>query len=204
MAVDMFIKIGDIEGESADKVHAKEIDVLAWSWGMSQSGNMHQGGGGGAGKVSVQDLSLTKYIDKGTVVYTSQGEIVGNEDYKELRVSVNATERKVQILSGYDEQVVREQSFPNTQAAFSNFMYSLANAGFSRERSSNKPDPRGVCPLGIRYIYQLHADNKEVVDLWTTSCGTKDTTFGGDQSTVRALFENQIPGFNGFVAGTPL
>jgi len=35
MAVDMFIKIGDVDGESADKTHAKEIDVLAWSWGMS-------------------------------------------------------------------------------------------------------------------------------------------------------------------------
>ena len=64
MAVDMFIKIGDVEGESADKTHAKEIDVLAWSWGMSQSGSMHVGGGGGAGKVSIQDLSLTKWVDK--------------------------------------------------------------------------------------------------------------------------------------------
>ena len=64
MAVDMFIKIGDVEGESADKSHGKEIDVLAWSWGMSQSGSMHVGGGGGAGKVSIQDISLTKWIDK--------------------------------------------------------------------------------------------------------------------------------------------
>lgn len=64
MAVDMFIKIGDIEGESKDSAHAKEIDVLAWSWGMSQSGTSHGGGGGGAGKVSVQDLSVTKYVDK--------------------------------------------------------------------------------------------------------------------------------------------
>jgi len=64
MAVDMFIKIGDVDGESADKTHAKEIDVLAWSWGMSQSGSMHVGGGGGAGKVSIQDISLTKWIDK--------------------------------------------------------------------------------------------------------------------------------------------
>ncbi|HDS5282244.1 TPA: type VI secretion system receptor/chaperone Hcp, partial [Escherichia coli] len=55
MAVDMFIKIGDVKGESKDKTHAEEIDVLAWSWGMSQSGSMHMGGGGGAGKVNVQD-----------------------------------------------------------------------------------------------------------------------------------------------------
>ena len=63
MSVDMFIKIGDIKGEAMDKTHAEEIDVLAWSWGMSQSGTTHIGGGGGAGKVSMQDLSMTKYID---------------------------------------------------------------------------------------------------------------------------------------------
>jgi len=64
MAVDMFIKIGDIKGEARDKTHKEEIDVLAWSWGMSNSGSAHVGGGVGAGKANVQDLSLTKYIDK--------------------------------------------------------------------------------------------------------------------------------------------
>jgi type VI secretion system secreted protein Hcp len=59
----MFIKIDDIKGESRDKTHAGEIDVLAWSWGMSNSGSAHMGGGAGAGKVNVQDLSFTKYID---------------------------------------------------------------------------------------------------------------------------------------------
>lgn len=64
MAVDMFIKIGAIKGESRDDKHKEEIDVLAWSWGMSNSGTTHMGSGGGAGKVNVQDLSFTKYIDK--------------------------------------------------------------------------------------------------------------------------------------------
>jgi type VI secretion system secreted protein Hcp len=63
MAVDMFIKIGTLGGESKDKTHKGEIDVLSWSWGMSQSGTMHGGGGGGAGKVNVQDLSFTKWLD---------------------------------------------------------------------------------------------------------------------------------------------
>ena len=66
MAVDMFITIKGIEGESEDKVHKGKIDVLAWSWGMSNSGTTHTGGGGGAGKVNVQDLSFTHYIDNGT------------------------------------------------------------------------------------------------------------------------------------------
>jgi type VI secretion system secreted protein Hcp len=66
MAVDMFIKITGIDGESKDAKHAKSIDVLAWSWGLSQSGSFHVGGGGGAGKVNFQDLSFTKWIDKAT------------------------------------------------------------------------------------------------------------------------------------------
>src|SRR4028119_1769590 len=64
MAVDMFLKLEGIKGEAADGKHKEEIDVLAWSWGMSQSGTTHMGSGSGSGKVAVQDLSLTKYVDK--------------------------------------------------------------------------------------------------------------------------------------------
>jgi type VI secretion system secreted protein Hcp len=68
MAVDMFLKItsaeGDVAGESTDKNHTGEIDILAWNWGLSQSGSTHLGKGGGSGKVNVQDLSFTKYVDK--------------------------------------------------------------------------------------------------------------------------------------------
>lgn len=63
MAVDMFLKLGDVKGESKDKTHKDTIDVLAWSWGASNSGSFHTGGGGGSGKVNVQDISFTKYVD---------------------------------------------------------------------------------------------------------------------------------------------
>ena len=68
MAVDMFLKIDGCDGESADDSHPDEIDVLAFSWGMTQSGSMHLAGGGGSGKVSVQDCSITKYLDKASTV----------------------------------------------------------------------------------------------------------------------------------------
>jgi len=64
MAMDQFIKIGTLKGEAQDKAHKDEIDVLSWNWGLSNSGSAHQGGGAGAGKVNVQDLSFTKYLDK--------------------------------------------------------------------------------------------------------------------------------------------
>ena len=63
MAIDHFAEIKGIKGESKDATHKDWVDVLAWSWGMSQSGSFHTGGGGGAGKVSVQDVSFTKYVD---------------------------------------------------------------------------------------------------------------------------------------------
>ncbi|MBK8209072.1 MAG: type VI secretion system tube protein Hcp [Rhodospirillales bacterium] len=66
MAVDMFLKIDGIKGEARDSKHKEEIDVLAWSWGLSQSGSAHMGGGGGSGKVQVNDISVTKYIDSST------------------------------------------------------------------------------------------------------------------------------------------
>jgi type VI secretion system secreted protein Hcp len=62
----MFMKIDTVDGESRDKTHKKEIDVLAWSWGISNSGSAHVGGGAGAGKCNVQDISFTKWVDSAT------------------------------------------------------------------------------------------------------------------------------------------
>jgi type VI secretion system secreted protein Hcp len=66
MAFDMFLKIGLIKGEAKDgKYKGTEgwIDILAWTWGGSNSGSAHIAGGSGAGKSSFQDLSVTKYVD---------------------------------------------------------------------------------------------------------------------------------------------
>lgn len=64
-ATEMFLKMGEIKGESQDKVHREEIDVLAWSWGMTQS-TATTTGGAGAGKVNVRQLHLTKRTDRST------------------------------------------------------------------------------------------------------------------------------------------
>jgi len=66
MAIDMFLKIGNINGESLDAAHKSWVDVLAWSWGISNSGSTHVGGGAGAGQANFQDLSYTSYLDAST------------------------------------------------------------------------------------------------------------------------------------------
>lgn len=66
MAVDYFLKIDTVPGESTDKKHKDEIDILSWSWGETQSGGHAAGGGGGAGKVSMQDFSFAMTMNKAT------------------------------------------------------------------------------------------------------------------------------------------
>jgi type VI secretion system secreted protein Hcp len=65
-AVDYFLKLEGIDGESQDAKHKGEIDIESWSWGEAQSGAGHAGGGGGAGKVSMQDFHFVMKISKAT------------------------------------------------------------------------------------------------------------------------------------------
>jgi hypothetical protein len=63
MASDIFAKIGDIKGESADDKHKGEIEVLSFSWGVSNSASI-TGAGGGAGKATFHDIVFTHGIDR--------------------------------------------------------------------------------------------------------------------------------------------
>ena len=63
-AVDYFLKIDGIQGESRDDRHKDEIDIESFSWGETQSGTFAVGGGGGAGKVSMQDFHFTMPVNK--------------------------------------------------------------------------------------------------------------------------------------------
>ena len=68
MASDIFAKIGDIKGESLDDKHKDEIEVLSFSWGVSNAGSIVSGGGAGAGKATFHDLSFVHHIDKASPV----------------------------------------------------------------------------------------------------------------------------------------
>jgi type VI secretion system secreted protein Hcp len=64
MAVDIFAKLGDIKGESTDNKHKDEVEVLSYSWGVTNPAHIGTGGGGGAGRATFQDLSIVHKIDK--------------------------------------------------------------------------------------------------------------------------------------------
>ena len=64
MAVDYFLKIDGVPGESADAKHKGEIQLESFSWGETNPGGAASGGGGGAGKVQMQDLVVTMVVSK--------------------------------------------------------------------------------------------------------------------------------------------
>ena len=86
MAVSIVIKIGKIQGESVVTKHEKEIDVLEWSWGLTQSASAHVATGAGSGSADVRDLTIKKYIDAASP--TLLQECFYGHDHKEAILTV--------------------------------------------------------------------------------------------------------------------
>ena len=64
-AVDYFLHIAGVEGESTDAKHKGWIDVESWSWGEINPAPASPGsGGGGAGKVQIQDFHFVTRVSK--------------------------------------------------------------------------------------------------------------------------------------------
>jgi type VI secretion system secreted protein Hcp len=63
-AVDYFLKLDGIDGETKQKGHEKEIELESWSFGETNHGTFSAGGGGGAGKVSMQDFHFVMQVNK--------------------------------------------------------------------------------------------------------------------------------------------
>jgi len=63
-AVDYFLKIDGIDGESADSKHKDWIDVESFSFGVSTGSS----GGAGVGKVKFTDFNFVKKVDKASPI----------------------------------------------------------------------------------------------------------------------------------------
>ena len=63
-SVKMFLKVDGILGESQDKLHKGEIDIIAFNWGEETPASSQPGGGGGAGRVSMQPFHFVMKVNK--------------------------------------------------------------------------------------------------------------------------------------------
>ncbi len=70
---DMFLRIegsrqGSVRGESLDKSHIGEIDVMSWSWGMDSPGDAF---GLPTGRTNMELLRVSKRVDSATTALMS-------------------------------------------------------------------------------------------------------------------------------------
>jgi type VI secretion system secreted protein Hcp len=83
MAVDMFLKIDKLDGESQDKTHKGEIQILGFSWVVAQTGTSGAGTGLGTGRSEFQDLEIRKAVDRASPVlmkHCASGEHIASAD----------------------------------------------------------------------------------------------------------------------------
>jgi type VI secretion system secreted protein Hcp len=66
MAVDYYLKLDGVDGESQDANFKNQIQIMSWSWGASQVSSVSGTGGSGAGKADLSDFSIMTSFDKAT------------------------------------------------------------------------------------------------------------------------------------------
>ncbi len=145
-----------------------------------------------------KDNSLAQHAENSdsSVSWTKKGKIVANEDFYAVRVTVTSSQRTIEVLKGYNETLVRRETYPNNKEAYSVLLKALDNLGYSKTKDATYSEAEGACPTGYRYLYKLESSMETPVDSWSTSCSTRDGTFDGTASTVRRLFQEQISDFN--------
>jgi type VI secretion system secreted protein Hcp len=157
VAADIFAKIGDIKGESLDDKHKDEIEVLSWSWGLTNSGAKPAGGGGGAGKASFHDLSFTHKIDKASPVLM-KGCATG-QHLKEATIThrkAGKGQHDFLVIKMNDVFITAVTDADNHEGHVETV--SLVFAKVDLEYRPQKPD--GSLDVGIHFKYDIKA-NKE-------------------------------------------
>lgn len=157
MAVDYFLKLDGIQGESQDKTHKSEIEILSWSWGATQKGTFHVGGGGGAGRVDMQDFKFKKHVDKASpklMLACAQGEhiksavLVCRKAGKEQQEYLKITFTDLMVSSYEPSGSAADQPLPVEEIAFNFGKIDITY----REQ---KPD--GTLGGGVTAVYELKA-----------------------------------------------
>jgi type VI secretion system secreted protein Hcp len=157
MAVDVFLKLGDIKGESKDSKHPDEIDVLSWSWGLSQTGSIAHGGGGGAGKASFNDLSIMHQLDKASPVLMKA--CATGEHIKDATLTARKAGKGQQeylIIKMNDILITSVQPSGSSENPMESV--SMQAAKVDLEYKPQKPD--GSLDAGLHFKYDIKA-NKE-------------------------------------------
>ncbi|HET7827704.1 MAG TPA: hypothetical protein VFK97_02450, partial [Candidatus Saccharimonadales bacterium] len=165
------------------------------------------GGHGKKAPVGPQLKPLPDYAaSDATVSFTTDGIVNADELHRSVRITVSSSQMTLDILKGYNPQVIQSKSFENNQEAYTIFLKAIDNAGFlAKIKNSKAPaDEGGLCPLGFRYILDLNQDGDDLSRTWASTCGSKIGTSAGALQTLQTLFQEQIPGYQTLVQNVNL
>jgi hypothetical protein len=145
---------------------------------------------------------MVSYAVTSTVVqYTDDYPVTADQTHVVVETTVGRDQTTLDVERGYQGTVIRTKSYANNPTAYAYFLRALQAAGFTNGKSdTNLRDERGVCPLGHRYIYTIRDGNNISQRFWSTSCGNLGS-FKGNASTVRELFQRQVPDYNVLTSG---
>lgn len=153
--------------------------------------------GGGDGPTNREKLIISEQAREGvSAVLTTEGQLVGENQRRAIRIIINQNERRLEVLTGYGQAVEQSSTFPNTTAAFEFFLAGLEKAGFDNKRPTSIKDERGICPLGRIYHYELREYSQELLGSWNTSCSSKIGNFDGRGRLIRTLFQSQFDNYS--------
>ena len=158
MASDIFAKIGDIKGESLDSKHKDEIEVLSFSWGLTNGANIGAGGGAGAGKATFQDLSIVHTIDKASPLLLKA--CATGEHLKEATITHRKAGKGQQeyLVVKMNDVIVTGVTHGGSGDSGHTENVTLSFAKVALEYKPQKPD--GSLDAGVFFKYDLKA-NKE-------------------------------------------
>jgi hypothetical protein len=136
-----------------------------------------------------------------TVQYMIIGPTIGDEQHSSIRIKVNRDFRTVEILQGYDNEIIKSQETPNTLEAYEAFIAALNGAGFAKTfPAEGRGNEAQDCPLSRKFSYEIAPGTSDEIRTWSNSCSSKQGTFGGNASLVRTLFQRQIPNYDQYIA----
>ena len=158
MASDIFAKIGDIKGESLDSKHKDEIEVLSFSWGVTNTGSLSHGGGGGEGKATFHDLSFVHRIDKASPLLMKA--CATGTHLKEATITQRKAGKGQQdyFIVKMNDVIITSVTEAGSSGQPGSESVTFAFAKVDLEYKPRKPN--GTLDAGIHFKYDLKA-NKE-------------------------------------------
>ena len=155
MASDIFAKIGDIKGESLDSKHKDEIEVLSFSWGVTNAGSIHPGSGGGGGKATFQDLSFVHTIDRASPLLLRA--CATGEHIKDATITHRKAGKGQQeyLIVKMNDVIITSVIHSGGSSVTASEQVSVAFAKVDLEYKPQKPD--GSLDAGVHFKYDLKA-----------------------------------------------